>query len=274
MNALRKAGWTAPIVCLLIAAAAQAGNHTTPTYFPNPAPGPYTKVKKPSNPWNLKCKHCKTPEERYRKYLLDYALIDAQHRAALRHLDWDDYHDYITPPQNSSAGFVGRCNANPGGRGACAQRGCATCGAGQAARVDASSAVRTVGFFRKSACDSCDEGCASDGAECVDDCGACASGPLARLRARLGGIGRRSCDDGCGAGRNGLLSRLRNHFGGHDARPERQLLTPRATAPRYPVMNREDAVRYVEGFQNYPPYQVIRSPRDFFMFNERFGHGR
>ena len=42
----------------------------------------------------------------------------------------------------------------------------------------------------------------------------------------------------------------------------------------YPSMNREDAVRYIEGFQYYPPNQIVRSPRDFFMFGERYGLGK
>jgi hypothetical protein len=40
-----------------------------------------------------------------------------------------------------------------------------------------------------------------------------------------------------------------------------------------PGMNREDAVRYLEGFQYYPPYQIVRSPRDFFMFDTKYGTG-
>ncbi|HVJ81063.1 MAG TPA: hypothetical protein VNC50_08340, partial [Planctomycetia bacterium] len=42
----------------------------------------------------------------------------------------------------------------------------------------------------------------------------------------------------------------------------------------YPGMNREDALRYVEGFQYYPPTQIVRSPRDFFMFDVRYGVGK
>ena len=33
-------------------------------------------------------------------------------------------------------------------------------------------------------------------------------------------------------------------------------------------------MRYVEGFQYYPPNQLIRSPRDFFMMDVRYGLGR
>ena len=39
-------------------------------------------------------------------------------------------------------------------------------------------------------------------------------------------------------------------------------------------MNREDALRYVEGFQYYPPQQLIRSPRDFYMFDVKYGQGQ
>lgn len=45
-------------------------------------------------------------------------------------------------------------------------------------------------------------------------------------------------------------------------------------APPVPPMNREDAVRYLEGFQYYPPHQLIRSPRDFFMFDVKYGIGQ
>lgn len=41
----------------------------------------------------------------------------------------------------------------------------------------------------------------------------------------------------------------------------------------YPGMNREDALRYIEGFQYYPPYQIIRSPRDHFMFDAKYNIG-
>jgi hypothetical protein len=41
-----------------------------------------------------------------------------------------------------------------------------------------------------------------------------------------------------------------------------------------PGMNREDAVRYLEGHQYYPPYHTLRSPRDFYMFDEKYGIGR
>jgi hypothetical protein len=42
----------------------------------------------------------------------------------------------------------------------------------------------------------------------------------------------------------------------------------------YPGMNREDALRYLEGFQYYPPYQINRSPRDFFMFDTKYNLGQ
>lgn len=43
--------------------------------------------------------------------------------------------------------------------------------------------------------------------------------------------------------------------------------------PALPGMNREDAVRYLEGMQYYPPYHSLRSPRDFFMFDVKYGIG-
>lgn len=41
-----------------------------------------------------------------------------------------------------------------------------------------------------------------------------------------------------------------------------------------PGMNREDAVRYLEGFQYYPPQHLLRSPRDFHMFDVKYGIGQ
>ena len=42
----------------------------------------------------------------------------------------------------------------------------------------------------------------------------------------------------------------------------------------YPGMNREDALRYIEGFQYYPPYHLLRSPREFFMWDVKYGLGK
>lgn len=41
-----------------------------------------------------------------------------------------------------------------------------------------------------------------------------------------------------------------------------------------PGMNREDAVRYLEGHQYYPPNHLLHSPRDFYMFDVKYGIGQ
>lgn len=85
------------------------------------------------------------------------------------------------------------------------------------------------------------------------------------------------CGDACGAGCGKGCGK--GHFGGK--RGPGGHAGPGAYAGGYgagmnplPPMNREDAVRYAEGFQYYPPYHLLRSPRDFFMFDVKYGIGR
>ena len=76
-----------------------------------------------------------------------------------------------------------------------------------------------------------------------------------------GGGGAGGCGPGgCGAGPGG------GGYGGHGGHGG-------GPAGALPGMNREDAVRYMEGFQYYPPYHTLRSPRDFFMFDTKYGQG-
>jgi hypothetical protein len=62
---------------------------------------------------------------------------------------------------------------------------------------------------------------------------------------------------GCGPGGCG------GHFGYNNA-----------LGAALPGMNREDATRYMEGYQYYPPYHLLRSPRDHYMFDVKYGLGR
>ena len=112
-------------------------------------------------------------------------------------------------------------------------------------------------------CD-CGGGCKKPG--CTKTCGACGGG----------------CQEGCqvcdkcaakghgghGVAGHGLFGNGGNGAGGAGG------ANGQYPVVGYPQMNREDAVRYVEGMQYYPPYQTIRSPRDFFMFNEKYGLGQ
>lgn len=91
------------------------------------------------------------------------------------------------------------------------------------------------------------------GPECAGGCGK--SGGCGPAGCRGGGCGLLG---GCCAGKHG---------GGmsYGAPPGAMPL---------PDMNREDAVRYAEGMMYYPPYQLLRSPRDFFMFDVKYGIGQ
>lgn len=120
-------------------------------------------------------------------------------------------------------------------------------------------------------------GCGSCG--CRDSCGGCGGllGHLKAKRAACGGGGlfaRWKCKhgggggscSGCGGGGCGLWDGL---FG-----RENCCAVPTDQQFAYPGMNREDATRYIEGFQYYPPYQLIRAPRDHFMFDVKYGIGQ
>jgi hypothetical protein len=117
-----------------------------------------------------------------------------------------------------------------------------------------------AGFVGKCDCrDGCQNGKCHDGGKCHKggDCGK--SGLLVSKSHGCHG----GCKGGCGHGK-------RDGRGGYGV-GEGGIAAP---IPGYPAMNREDATRYLEGFQYYPPYQLIRSPRDFFMWDVRYGIGR
>lgn len=103
----------------------------------------------------------------------------------------------------------------------------------------------------------CNTGKCNDG-KCKS-CGGCGKSGLLVSKAQSCQGG--DCKGGCGHGKAGC----RGCNGGDGIA---------APVPPYPAMNREDATRYLEGFQYYPPYQTIRSPRDFYMWDVRYGIGR
>lgn len=88
---------------------------------------------------------------------------------------------------------------------------------------------------------------------------------------RNAGCDSGACDSGSCSTGGCSLCKLFGKVCKHNAGPQYPVIPPQNA---YPAMNREDATRYLEGMQYYPPYQLIRSPRDFYMFNERFGSGR
>lgn len=89
-----------------------------------------------------------------------------------------------------------------------------------------------------------------------------------------GGCGHAGCgSNGCGhCGKHKFLHKLFGNGNGNGAEPNYAVVPPEVAA--YPGMNREDAVRYIEGFQYYPPYHIMRSPRDFYMWDTKYDLGR
>jgi hypothetical protein len=96
----------------------------------------------------------------------------------------------------------------------------------------------------------------------------------------FGAFGCPHCGHGVGGGQghggngHGLFGGNGNGHGpGGDGAAGAGAFTPPYYSA-YPGMNREDALRYIEGFQYFPPYQLIRSPRDFFMWDVRYNFGK
>jgi hypothetical protein len=87
------------------------------------------------------------------------------------------------------------------------------------------------------------------------------------------GCGVAGCDGGAGCSHSGKHHLFGKLFGRNNgAEPNYPVVPPEVAA--YPGMNREDAVRYIEGFQYYPPYHILRSPRDFYMWDTKYDLGR
>lgn len=112
----------------------------------------------------------------------------------------------------------------------------------------------------------------NDGSGCGGKCGygkgGCGKGGCGH--GDMGGDG--GCGDGgCGGKLAGLFHKGKN--GSWDEGVGRYPVVPPPYA-YFPGMNREDATRYLEGFQYQPPYQLLHSPRDFFMFDAKYGVGR
>lgn len=231
------------------------GAHTNRTYFDRPSTGPYQVAPKYKNPWTGKVfgiPFCHTDEERYERFAKKYQIAQAQHQVRLDRLNWDAYEDHLNPSHNSLAGFVGKCDCR-----------------------DADSCHKGCGHGCGKGCGhSCGKGCGHSckGEKCCGKgCGHKCSGE--RMACDKCGKGNRGCDGHGGRGHgychNGRCSGYGNGYGnGLTAGPYQY------GHMAYPAMNREDAVRYIEGFQYYPPYHTLRSPRDFYMWDVTHGLGR
>lgn len=280
---------------------------TNRTYKGKPT-GPYTDAPRYRNPWTLKiwgitC--CKTPEYRYEKFLKRYQVVQAQNQVRLNRLNWDAYDDYMNPQPNSLCGHVGGCDCKgiyqasyTAGKHCCNKAGNCGCLAGGPKGIggDLFGILGNGKHGCKDQCGSCSE-CASCETGC--ESGACESAACGGKSAACGGCGK--CDGCLASGEpRGLLNKIKG--GGYHKRQCNRYFAPYHQMPPvpyynepayrgghglhghhgqtgggaygYPGMNREDATRYIEGFQYYPPYQLIRSPRDFFMFETKYGIGR
>ena len=159
------------------------------------------------------------------------------------------------------AGCSGGCGGNCGSAG-CGSAGCdAGCGGIAGAQYG-------IGACGDASC----TGCGKNGCGLVRGSLA-GGGPFGRLFGGAGAAGGAGAGAGnpwfganCGAGTYNYGSVYGNGY------IVKQPYSHPAAA--YPPMNREDALRYLQGFQYYPPYQVIRSPRDFYMFDQKYGIGQ
>lgn len=246
--------------CLTATVAVQAGpqgihsNHTSRTYFGPPGVGPYGPVQRYSHPWTasffgVRC--CPTPEEKYERFLQMQQIARARCEVEMNRLNWDDYYNYLNPPPNSNAGHGAPCNC---GR---------ACGPPKPGRCEHCGGIFKC-LFSNHGCGhgKCDKG----------DCGAEEGGFVTGHGGKSGrvvgcggkGCGLSGCND-CGK---------RGHHHGMGPGDGLGSNVPPYRHPGYPAMNPEDAVRYIEGFQYYPPYHLMRSPRDFYMFDVKYGIGK
>lgn len=245
-------GWTV-LALALVALPASAGSHTSRTYFGRPGLGPYGEPQRYHHPWTAKVmgiRCCVTPEERYEKFLQQYQITMARHQVALNRLNWDAYYAHANGGQGSPNAYLGQHNC--GGKGTMGHKlGSGGCASGQCGHQGhggcATGNCGGKALFRHPGGGSCATGnCGGGGGEYCDVCGK----------------------------KHSLLTKLfhRGNGGSNGEKPNFPVVPPGAAA--YPGMNREDAVRYLEGFQYYPPYHLMRSPRDFYMWDTKYDLGR
>lgn len=255
-----------------IVSLAEAGSHTSRTYFGGPGTGPYGPVVRYRHPWTAKIcgiRCCQTPEEQYERMREKYLIADARYQTELNRLNHEaECLRHHVLGAGVASNMIGKCSCGahggfvPPAAGHC-QTPCAKCGF--------PSLFKGHGCGKCGKCSKCATGCptgdcgtvaATESAPPIQAAGAVAA-PCGMCRGAgcpaCGGHGFKRGMGGAGAG-DGNMGPARS--------------TPPYMHPGYPLMNREDAVRYIEGFQYYPPYQLIRSPRDFYMFDAKYGIGR
>lgn len=281
---------------------------TSRTYHGKPATGPMTDAPRYKNPWNVKlfgvtC--CKTPEYRYEKFMKRYQIVQAKHQARLNRLNWDAYEDYVHPKPNSLAGYVGSCDCKGIYQASHWGKGCGKCGKHACSDGCGDACIhepRAIGGDLLGAL-KLGKGCKDSCGTCSDCVNGCSDG-CSTVEGSCNGCGQcNSCvaDAGCDTcvGHRGLLNKIKGSFkkgpchcakctaARHGGYYGPGAYGPGAYGPNgmqypygygaansYPPMNREDATRYIEGMQYYPPYHLLRSPRDFFMFETKYGIGR
>ena len=254
MTSLRSFAATASAACLLLAAAADAGdkNSHSPTYFGLPGAGPTGPVYKYEHPWTYSWfgkRHAKTAETEQASIDREYRIAMGQHMAAMNRLHERKSNAYLWAHPNSAVVPMAHVNANHGQ------------GFGQEANDHAMSHLFRDGIGGGKHGHKHGEKCA----ECEKHANKCS-----KCGAEGGKGGCKKCGHG-GLGGHGLFNKHgfggAPGFGGAGAGG-----APYYSA--YPGMNREDALRYVEGFQYFPPHQLIRSPREFFMWDVKYGLGK
>lgn len=302
-------GWA---LFLTAGIAGAADNHfISRTYFGPPGVGPYQMGPGGhgfKQPWCAKIcgvRCCATPEQQEQRYLEKYQIVQARYMADMAKLQhWREHMAHHLG--HGAPGGVGQCDCGRacggptgygllglgcpkcGGHGGLfshfRHRGCGSsdCGKQSCGSGGCGHYPNLVDMIaRKHRCTSCTTGCATLGESSCSSCGGggCAScggsGHAAPVtEGPHGGHGAAYAGGPAGPGAyQGAAP-----GGGHPWHHPKGGLDPRTRPPYmhpgYPGMNREDAVRYIEGFQYYPPYHLLRSPRDFFMFDVKYGIGR
>jgi hypothetical protein len=252
MTAFRLGARTAPFAFLLLAAAARADGHPqhNPTYFGLPGAGPYGPVYKYQHPWTYSIfghRYYKNAEHERMLAEREYRIAMGQHIAAMNRIHERQSLAYLYGDARNAVVPVGHCNGNYGQ------------GFGQAANDHIWwHAFNGGGKGCKSCKDGCGKGCKGCQEHFGQECPHCGKK----------GFGHFGCSH-CHA-KNNLPG---GAFGGAGAGGAFGGPAPPYYSA-YPGMNREDALRYLEGFQYYPPYHLNRSPRDFYMFDVRHNLGK
>jgi hypothetical protein len=266
MTSLRSCACTASMACLMMAAGLKAGeNHPghNPTYFGRPGSGPSGPVYKYQHPSTYSWfghRHSKDAASEQEKIDREYRIAMGQHVASLNRLTERREQAYLWAHPNSAVVPLGHANANYGQGFGQAERdhqmwhlfhgGLRGGGDGHGHKHGDGKGCAECEKFAKNKCPKCGKG----------------------------GFGDHGCP-GCGHGVGGGHGLGGHGFGKHGGWGGAPLGNGAGAGgppyySAYPGMNREDALRYIEGFQYYPPYHLLRSPREFFMWDVKYGLGK